>query len=62
MSRQDAMRLDESLDADDVSRAWLVLSGVAEVALADAFGFVVVLLPLGAWFLGGRALCSELFG
>ena len=39
MSRQDAMRLDESLDADDVSRAWLVWSGAAEIALADAFRF-----------------------
>ena len=37
VSRQDAQRLDESLDADDVSRAWLVWSGAAEAALADAF-------------------------
>ena len=37
MSRQDALHLDESLDAGDVSRAWLVWSGAAEVALADAF-------------------------
>ena len=33
------MQLDESLSADDVSRAWLVLSGAAEAALADAFRF-----------------------
>ena len=39
MSRQDAMQLDESLGAGDVSRAWLVWSGAAEVALADAFLF-----------------------
>ena len=39
MSRHDAMQLDESLDAGDVSRAWLVWSGAAEVALADAFRF-----------------------
>ena len=31
------MRLDESLGADDVSRAWLVWSGAAEAALADVF-------------------------
>ena len=36
MSRQDALQLDESLDAGDVSRAWLVWSGAAEAALADA--------------------------
>ena len=39
MSRQDALQLNESLDAGDVSRAWLVWSGAAEVALADAFRF-----------------------
>ena len=37
--RQDAMRLVESLDAGDVSRAWLVWSGAAETALADAYRF-----------------------
>ena len=36
MSRQDAMQLDESLDAGDVSRAWLVRSRAAEIALVDA--------------------------
>ena len=30
ISRQDAMRLDESLEAGDVSHAWLVWSGAAE--------------------------------
>ena len=39
MSRQDALQLDESLDAGDVSRAWLVWSGAAETALVDAFRF-----------------------
>ena len=39
MSRRDALLLDESLDADDVSRAWLVWSRAAESALADAFRF-----------------------
>ena len=35
MSHQDALQLDESLDAGDVSRAWLVWSR----ALADAYRF-----------------------
>ena len=39
MSRQDALQLDESLGAGDVSRAWLVWSGAAEAALADAYQF-----------------------
>ena len=39
MSRQDASRLDDSLDSGDVSRAWLVRSGAAEAALADAYRF-----------------------
>ena len=39
MSKHDAIQLDESLNADDVSRAWLVWSGAAEVALADAYQF-----------------------
>ena len=52
VSRQDAVQLDESLDAGDVSRAWLVWSGAAEVALADAFRFSGG--PLGVWFLGGE--------
>ena len=30
---QDAQRLSESLDVDDVSRAWLVWSGAAEAAV-----------------------------
>ena len=36
MSRQDALQLDESLDAGDVSCAWLVWSGAVGAALADA--------------------------
>ena len=59
MSRLDAVQLDDSLGAGDVSRAWLVWSGAAEVALADA---VKVLCPLAAPFLGEGALCSGLFG
>ena len=31
--------MDESLDAGDVSRAWLVRSGAAEAALVDAYQF-----------------------
>ena len=37
ISRPDAVRLDESLVAGDVSRACLVWSGAAETALADAY-------------------------
>ena len=39
MSRQDALLLDDSLDAGDISRAWLVWSGAVESALADAYRF-----------------------
>ena len=39
MSRQDAFLLDDSLDAGDVSRAWLVWSGAVEAALADVYCF-----------------------
>ena len=45
MSRQGALQLDESLDAGDVSRAWLVWSGAAEAALADAYRFCGGPLP-----------------
>ena len=38
-SRDDAAVLDVSLDAGDVSRAWLVWSSAAETALADAHRF-----------------------
>ena len=39
MSRQDALLLGESLNAGDVSQAWLVWSSAAEAALADAYRF-----------------------
>ena len=39
MTRQDALLLDESLNTGDVSQAWLVWSGAAETALADAYRF-----------------------
>ena len=51
-SRQDALQLDESLIAGDVSRAWLVWSGAAETALVDAYQFNGGPLPgwgLGSW-------------
>ena len=58
MSRQDALLLDESLDADDVSKAWLVWSGAAEAALADALSVLVVgpFLPVGLVLGRGSAL------
>ena len=39
MSRREVLHLDESLDAGDVSRAWLVWSRAVEAALADAYRF-----------------------
>ena len=41
MAGLDALILDESLDAGDVSRALLVWSSAAETALADAYRFAV---------------------
>ena len=52
MSRQDALQLDESLDAGDVSRAWLVWSGAVEAALADAYCFSGGPLPCRGLVLG----------
>ena len=52
MSRQDAFQVDESLDAGDVSRAWLVWSGADEAALADAFRFCGGPLPSRGLVLG----------
>ena len=57
MSRQDALLLDESLDAGDVSRAWLVWSGAAEAALADAYQFSGGPLP-GRGLVLGRESAS----
>ena len=59
MSRQDALQLDESLDAGDVSRPWLVWSRAAETALTSS---VVVQFRAEVWFLGGGVLCSGLSG
>ena len=52
MSCQDASLLDEFLDTDDVSLAWLVWSGAAEAALADAFRFSGGSLPSRGLVLG----------
>ena len=59
-SRQDAMQLDESLSAGDVSRAWLVWSGAAEVALADAYQFCGGRIPTKGLVLGrGKCFVSS---
>ena len=55
MFRQDALQLDESLDAGDVSRAWLVWSGAAETALADAYQFCAGPIPKRGLVLGRRS-------
>ena len=55
MSRQGALRLDESLEAGDVSRAWLVWSGAAETALADACRFCGGPIPSRGLVLGSRS-------
>ena len=62
MSRQDALLLDESLNAGDDSRAWLVWSCAAETALADAYQFSGGQVPIGVWFLGEVRLFSSWFG
>ena len=57
MSLQDAQWLSESLDADDVSSAWLVWSSAAEAALADASRFCGGPIPSRGFVLWrGRAL------
>ena len=53
---RNALQLDESLDAGDVSRAWLVWSGAAEVALVDACHFSGGPLP-GKGLVLGRGVC-----
>ena len=57
VSLQDALHLDESIDAGGVSRAWLVWSGAAEAAVADAYRFSGGPLPSRGLVLGrGSAL------
>ena len=62
MSRQDALLLDECLNAGDVSRAWLVWSRAAEAALADAYQFSGGAFPqreFGSWtWSGSFQVCS----
>ena len=58
MSRQDALHLDESIDAGDVSRAWLVWSGLLRLLLLMLVGSVVDPFLVGVWFLAGRAFVS----
>ena len=56
MSRQDALQLDESLAAGDVSRAWQVWSGAA--ALVDAYQFSGGPNPSGGLVLGRGCFVS----
>ena len=57
ISWQDSQRLDESLDAGDVSCAWLVWSCAAETALVDAYRFSGGPIPGRGLVLGrGNAL------
>ena len=52
MAGHDALSLDESPAAGDVSRAWLVWSSAAETALADACRFAGGLVPDGGLIMG----------
>ena len=52
MAMLDVLRLNESLLEDDVSGAWMVWSGAAETALADAFQLVAALSLFGSWSWG----------
>ena len=52
MSRDDVVALDESIDAGDVSRAWLVWSAAAEAALADAYRFAGGPVPEKGFVMG----------
>ena len=59
---QDALQLDESLAAGDVSRAWLLWSGAVETALVDAYQFSRGPLPSRVLFLAGGVLRFGLSG
>ena len=52
MSQREAFLLDESLEAGDVSRAWLVWSHAAESALVDAYSFAGGPRPCHGFVLG----------
>ena len=58
MARLDALSLDESLHAGDVSRAWLMWSSAAETALADAYLFAGGPVPERGPIMG-RRYCSD---
>ena len=49
----DVLALDESLGAEDVSRAWLVWSSAEETALADAYRFAGGPVPEKGLVVGG---------
>ena len=53
VARLDTLSLDESLDAGDVSRAWLVWSSAGEPALADACRFAGGPVPERGLIMGG---------
>ena len=57
MSQRDAFLLNESLDAGDVSQAWLVWSHAAESALVDAYSFSGGPRPCHGFVLGRGAAC-----
>ena len=57
MSRRDALLLDASLAAGDVSRAWVVWSGAVESALVDAYRFSGGPLPSRSLVLGRGRVC-----
>ena len=57
MAQNDALLLDESLRAGDVSLAWMVWSDAVETALADAYRFAGGLVPTtGLVLVRGSAL------
>ena len=55
MSQRDALLLNESLDAGDVSQAWLVWSHAAESALVDAYSLSGGPRPCHGFVLGRGA-------
>ena len=62
MTRSDALSLSESLRVGDVSRAWLVWSGAAETALAEAYQFAGSPIPARGLVLVVVVPCSGLLG
>ena len=62
LSRHDVLLLDDSLDACDFSRAWLVWSGALEAALADAYRFSGDPLPSRGLVLGRESASFRVVG